>query len=148
MNCKILQTCNYLLVAALCLVSGTGFGWAKDASTVSGSYRIVQKTHLGPQTRVRLQIRLTNHGQHKLRIQRLTFWDFSHPVKGGTQACSILVRGHASADTATEFTIPRAEYEMWRRGTRPRLVVELQRDDGRRATQAVRLDQIPAGRGN
>ena len=48
----------------------------------------------------------------------------------------------ASTGTTQEFTIPRAEYELWTRGARPRLVVELQSARGRTTAEAVRLDRI------
>jgi hypothetical protein len=144
----MLRTCNYLLIVAALLASTTGLAWGSKAALISGSYKVVQKTHIGSQTRVRLQLRLTNHGQRELYIRRLTLWDFSHPAKGGTQPCSIILRGHTSANITSEFAIPRAEYELWQRGTRPRLVVELPTGDGRRTTQAVRLDRFPDERGN
>jgi len=142
MNYKILRTCNCLLVVAWLFVFAIQFAQASDASRVSGSYQVVQKTDLGSQTRVRLQLHLTNHGQRELHIQRLTLWDFSHPDKGGTQACSIVVHAGATADTTQEFTIRRPEYELWNRGTRPRLVLEVQTPGGRKATEVVRLDRV------
>jgi len=128
----------YLIAGLLVLV--VPFSQANDASRISGFYQVIQKTDMGPQTRVRLQLRLTSHGKQELRIQRLTVWDFSHPHKGGTQPCTIVLGAGASVGTTQEFTIPRAEYEMWTRGTRPRLVVEVQSSRGHIAAEAVRLD--------
>lgn len=145
MKCRILQKCSYLLVAAgffIFLIQAQ----ASDASRVSGSYQVVDKTDLGARTRVQLHLHLTNHGQHDLHIQRLTLWDFSHPDKGGSQGCSIVVRAGASADTTQEFTVRRAEYELWSRGTRPRLVLEVQSAGGRTTTEAVRLDRASGGK--
>jgi len=142
MKVKILRSCNYFLVAAGLFAFTIQFARASDASRVSGSYHVVQKMNLGSQTRVRLQLRLTNHGQHELRIQRLTLWDFSHPDKGGTHACSIVVHAGASADTTQEFTVRRPEYELWVHRTRPRLVLEAQSPDGRRTTKVVRLEPV------
>jgi hypothetical protein len=140
-----IRKCNSLVVAGL-LVFAIQFANAGEAARVSGSYQVVGKAALGSQTRVQLQIHLTNHGQHDLHIQRLTLWDFSHPEKGGTQACAMVVHAGASADTTQAFTIPHAEYELWSRGTRPRLVVEVQSPGGRTTTQVVRLDRTSAGK--
>lgn len=114
---------------------------ASDGARVSGSYQIVQKTNIGSQTRVRVQLRLTNNETSELHIQRLILWDFSHPQKGGTQPCAILLAAGVSVETTQEFTIPRAEYELWTRGGRPRLVIEVQSSGGRTIAEAVRLDR-------
>jgi hypothetical protein len=138
---------NSLLFLIVFLIVGI-FLWAiplsqaADASRISGSYQIVEKTDLGSQTRVRLQLRLTNYGQQAVHIQRLTLWDFSHPHKGGTQPCTVILAAGASTGTMQEFTIPRAEYELWTRGTRPRLVVEVQSAHGRPVAEAIRLERV------
>jgi len=142
---NILRNRLLFLIAGL-FVLAVPFSQATDASRLSGSYQVVQKTDLGSQTRVRLQLRLTNHGARELHIQRLTLWDFSHPHKGGTQPCTIVLGAGASIGTTQEFTIPRAEYELWTRGTRPRLVVEVQSSRGRTAAEAVRLDREIKGK--
>jgi hypothetical protein len=148
MNCRVLRvSANWLMVGGALLL-GLNFAQAADATRVSGSYEIVQKVALGPQVQVRLKLHLINREPHELRIQRLTLWDFSHPDKGGPQPCSIVVPAQASADATQEFTIQRAEYESWKRGTRPRLVLELQTRDGRRATEVVRLDRLSSAKEN
>jgi len=119
---------------------------AGDGSLMSGSYRVVQKTDVGSRTRVRIQLRLTNHGASELHIERLTLWDFSHPPEGGTQPCRIVLGPGASVTTTKEFTIPRAEYELWIRGARPRLVVEVRSSRGRISAEAVRLDREAEGK--
>lgn len=145
MNCRF-PMCNYLLVVAGFLGFAPGFARASGAPPVSGTYRVVQRAELGSQLRVRLQLHLTNHGQRELHIQRLMLWDLSHPDKGGTQACSIVVHAGGSADTMQEFTLRRQEYEMWRRGTRPRLVLEVKAPGGRKTTEAVRLNPVRGGK--
>ncbi|MGA2856498.1 MAG: hypothetical protein ABSE40_06485 [Candidatus Sulfotelmatobacter sp.] len=146
MNRRILPICNSLLVVAGVFALVLPPAYANDTSQVTGSYRVVHKTDLGTQTRVRLQVHLRNRGQGNLHIQRLTLWDFSHPDKGGTQACSIVLPNGASADTTQEFTIPRAEYELWKRGRRPRLVLEIETQGSHPTTKAVRLDRISGGK--
>jgi|SRR5271157_198437 len=146
MNRRILRACSYLFVVAGLFVLTIRNAQADDASQLSGSYRVVHKTDLGGQTRIQLQVHLVNHGTHDLQIQRLTLWDFSHPDKGGTQACSIVVHTGASADTTQEFTIPRSEYDLWKRGTRPRLVLEIKLPGDHPTTQVVRLVRVSSGK--
>jgi hypothetical protein len=147
MNHKIFRMCNYLLAAGL-LVFASADCKASTGPQIFGSYQVVRKAAIGPQERVRMRIHLTNHGLLDVHIQRLTLADFSHSYKGATQACSIVVRRRASADIIQEFTFRRPEYEMWRRGTRPRLLIEVQTPGGRKVTQGVRLDAVAGGRGN
>lgn len=134
------------LVVAGLLVSAAQFAQAADAVQLSGAYQLVHKTDLGPQTRVRLRLHLANHAARELHIQRLTIWDFSHPDRGGSQACSIVVHAGASVDTTQEFVIRRAEYDLWRRGARPRVVLEMQSPSGGNTTEVVRLDRISSGK--
>jgi hypothetical protein len=147
MKCKMFRICNCLLVAGL-IAFASQFAQGAASPPLSGSYQVLQKIDRGPQSRVRLQIHLTNHGPRDLHIQRLTLWDFSHPDKGATCACPLVVRSRTSADMTQEFTIRRPEYELWKRGTQPRLVIEVQMPDGHRTTQAVRLERVFGRRAN
>ena len=120
MNRTKIRICNCLLAIAALSIFFAGAAQASDAIQLSGSYKIVAKADRAAQTQVKLQLHLVNRGAHDLHIQRITLWDFSHPTKGGSQACSLVVASAASADTTQEFTLPRAELDLWRRGARPR----------------------------
>jgi hypothetical protein len=148
MKCRILPT-NLIVILGI-FMSTPQISHANDAQThrippISGSYQVLQKTDHGAQTRLRLQLRLINHGQRDLHVQRVTLWD-RHPEKGATQACSIVIPAGRSADTTQQFIIAISEYELWQRGTEPRLVLELQSPNGRKATEAVRLSRIAGGK--
>ena len=141
MNYKTLYTYKWPLVVAA-LFALAQFASAGNAPTVSGTYQVMQKTNLGSQTQVRMRIHLVNHGPKNLAIQRMTLWDFSHPDKGGTHVCALTLRAHASADTTQEFTIRRPEFESWRKGLRPRLVLGMAAPARTKSTAVVRLDRI------
>ena len=141
MSCKFLGTSKWPLVVAA-LFALAQFASASNAPMVSGTYQVMQKTNLGSQTQVRMRIHLVNHGPKNLAIQRVTLWDFSHPDKGGTHSCALTLRAHASADTTQEFVIRRPEFESWRRGLRPRLVLEMAAPARTKSTAVVRLDRI------
>ncbi len=115
---------------------------AGNAPQVSGSYEVVQNTNHGSQAQIRMRIHLVNHGPQELSIQKMILWDFSHPDRGGAQAAAVTLHAHASADTTQEFTIRRPEFESWRRGMRPRLVLELAAPGHSKSTAVVRLDRI------
>lgn len=140
MNDSIVRISKWwLLVAALFVFCQ--FANAGKAALVSGTYAVVQETNLGRQEQIRLRIHLVNHGASGLSIQRMTIWDFSHPEKGGTRACAVALGAHASVDTTQEFTIRRADYQMWEKGVRPRLVLQLTGPGNTRSKTVVRLDR-------
>ena len=147
MSYNILEACKWWLVAAL-FALGVQSGFAGSAPLVSGSYEVVQNKALGSQEQIWLHIHLVNQGPSDLYIQRMTLWDFSHPAKGGSNACTVTLPAHASVETTQEFTIQRSEYQQWQRGLRPRLVL-LMASPGNPAgrtimnnTVMVRLDRI------
>ena len=111
---------------------------------ISGSYDVVRTTTVGAQAKIQMRIRLVNRGSSQLSIRRITLWDFSHPDKGGSRACAVVVPAHASADTTQEFTLRRSDYRLWDKGFRPRLVLRIGSADGRtsKSTAVVRLDPI------
>lgn len=148
MNWGMIRNCNYL-----CLIVVAAFVWipaadANDAAALSGTYQVIHKAESGGQARVQLQIHLVNCGSRDLRIQRMTFWDSSHAAKGATQNLSLVVGSANSADTTQEFILPRAEYEQWKRGTRPRLVLEVATPQGRTTTQVIHLGRTVGRNGN
>jgi hypothetical protein len=148
MNPRISRSFTLLVVAGLFVLT-IGFAHASDLSHLSGSYKVVHKTDLGPQTRIRLQLHLANHGERDLHVQRLTLWGSSHPRKSATEACSLVVRPGASASTTQEFTIPSSEYRLWSRGEHVRLLVAVESPGGRKAIEElVRLDRISGGKEN
>lgn len=138
-----------LLVLAGLMVLTIGYAEASDISHLSGSYKVVHKTDLASETRIRLQLRLANHGQRDLLVKRISLWgSHSHPVKSATAASSIVVHTGASASTTQEFTIPRADYSRWSHGKQVRLLVDVEIPGGRSAIELVRLDQISSGKAN
>ena len=148
MHRGMIRSCNCLLVIAGLAFLAIPAARANDTSALSGTYQVIHKAETGGQARVQVQIHLVNRGTRDLHIQRMTFWDFSHPVKGGTQSCSVLVHPAKSADTTQEFILPRAEYELWKRGARPRLVLEIATPQGHPTTQVVHLDRTAGRKGN
>ena len=148
MRYKILRTSKWGFVVAALLAVVLQVASASNAPLVSGSYEVVRNTNLGSQTQIQIRIHLVNHGANNLSIQRITLWDFSHPDKGGTRACALTLRAHASADTTQEFTIRRPKYESWRRGLRPRLVLEMAAAARTKSTAVVRLDRISGKEAN
>jgi hypothetical protein len=137
-----------LLALAGGSIFSTPVAQSSDAARLSGTYQVIHKSEVGGQAEVQVQIHLANRGPRDLHIQRVTFWDLSHPAKGGTQSCSLVLPSSGSADTTQQFTVSLAEYELWRRGTRPRLVLEIAVPHGHPTTEVVHLDRISSGKVN
>ncbi len=115
---------------------------AKNAPLVSGSYQVVESKDLGSESQIQIRIHLVNHGSSDFSIQRMTLWDLSHADKGGTSACAVALRAHASAETTQQFTIRRSDYQSWQRGFRPRLVLQMAGPGRTKNRTVVRLDRI------
>jgi hypothetical protein len=134
--------CRLRLVMAALFALAIQPAFAKDALLVSGSYHVVQNKELGSRSQIQLRIHLVNHGPSDLSIQRMTLWDFSHPDKGGTRDCAVMLGAHASAETTQDFTIRRSDFELWQRGLHPRLVLETTSPGNSRSKTVVRLDRM------
>jgi len=147
MSRRISRICCLFAVSGL-LVFTVGFAQASAVSQLSGSYRVIRRTDLGSQTRVLLQLHLSNHGQSDLQIQRLTIWDSPHPAKGGSRPCSLLLHSGGSADATEELTIPRSEYLHWGHGANLRLLLTVESPGGRKATEGVRVNRISGRKAN
>jgi hypothetical protein len=147
-NSRMLRLCGGLLILAGLSVFSVAIAHAGNAPQLSGSYQVMQREQSGGQVRVRLQLHLVNRGTRELHLKRITLWDFAHPTKGASQITSLVLHGSSSADTAQEFTISRAEYELWKRGTRPRLVLQMDSTKGRSGSEVLRLDRASGGKVN
>jgi len=135
-----------LLMVFLCAFVGRVAQAAAD-QRVRGFYEVTQIVDLGSQVRVSLRLRLSNRGDDTLYIQGLTLRSFSPAPERQARSVSVLLRPHASEVTTQEFTISHSEYELWLRGVRPRLVLEMQSSDKNKLTEAIQLDRPPNGAG-
>jgi len=145
-RCFLRSTCWILLAAWLAITPQ--ISQSSDVSRLSGSYQVVRDAGVGPQSRVRLHLRLSNQRGEEVRIQRIALRDFSHPARESMRACFLVIHAGSSADTTQEFTVPRSQYESWQRGKGLRLLLEVLLPSGRRTTEAVELKAISSGKAN
>ncbi len=133
-------------IAAVMLLVAPGWAGTAASGGISGTYQVVGKTEAGAQTRVRLKVHLTNHGQRDVRVERMGLGDVTSsqgaPHKAKERASSVAIAAGGAADTTQEFTIPRSEFGTWRHGG-PRLLLEVDLPGGHKTTEAVRL--VPDG---
>ncbi|HKN17168.1 MAG TPA: hypothetical protein VJX47_09515 [Candidatus Sulfotelmatobacter sp.] len=142
MNYNNLRFCKWRLVMLALFALGVQSALAKNAPLVSGSYQVVESKDLGSESQIQIRIHLVNHGSSDFSIQRMTLWDLSHADKGGTSACTVALRAHASAETTQQFTIRRSDYQSWQRGFRPRLVLQMAGPGRAKSKTVVRLDRV------
>ena len=143
MNNKPLSGKCWLGMAAL-FVLGAQLSQAASTPLFSGSYQVLKNKNddLGSHSQIQLRIRLVNHSPADVSVQRMTLWDSSHAEKGGTSACLVSLRAHSSAVTTQQFTIRRSDYQLWQKGFRPRLVLQLTGPGPSKSKVVVRLDRI------
>src|SRR5208282_2829223 len=133
--------CGCLVVALLLFTFDVRPAHAANLP-ISGAYEVIQKTELSSQTKVEMRFHLTNRGQAPLMLQALSLSDFGHPPGKASLATSITLPPGTSVAISQSFVIPRLQFDQWKMGANPRVVLELQTATGTRITQAVRLERI------
>ena len=140
--------CNcYCLGVALLLFTLCALPANAANLPISGTYEVIQKTDFGSQTKVVMRFHLTNHSQVPVVLQALSLSDFGYQPGKAPLAASITLPPGGSQAISKALVIPRLQFDQWKMGAHPRLVVELQTTTGSRITQAIRLERIPAGKG-
>jgi len=106
----------FTLAAALSHASG-----GRD---FAGIYEITNVNDLGPTVRLTLSVRLFNYSGAKVAGASLTLQDSVLPGQAYGSFPALSFGDHESVRRSADLTIPRVEYERWRRGGSPNLVVE------------------------
>lgn len=107
---------------------------------ISATYQVQQRTSLGARQQILMRIHLINRGRSMLSIRRITLWQ-SRPERGTTRSAAILLAPHASADVVQQFTVGTRDYQMWRRGAPPKLMMQIVGPRNTSAKTLVRLDR-------
>jgi hypothetical protein len=123
-------------------------------NAVSGQYKLLGISDLGNgQVRATLLIRLSNHAESDLSIKSLELRG-SHPAPRSTSAlkshapalkshapafASLRLTAHGVSTTKQEFTVSRAELELWKKGARPHLTITHQTGEAAATSTAVEL---------
>lgn len=149
MNSRFFLRYSPWLALVACAALWAQVNQTSDVTRLSGTYEIVGKTDAGPKATARLHIVLINPGSSSLSIRRIGLRDFSHRSPDQVRACALTIPAGGSAESNQEFTVPRLDYESWQRVSRPKLILEILTDSGRRTTEAVPLTRVSTiGKGN
>jgi hypothetical protein len=109
------------------------------APQLSGSYKIVETKDLGTKVRVTLELHLSNPGLDRLLITQLGLRNPLRPPQVEDSGPAIAVEAQASSEFTREFNVDKDEYQLWLKGSRPRLSVTFQSSDGTQATIIISL---------
>jgi hypothetical protein len=111
---------------------------------VTGFYSFQRVTDLGDEVRVTLNMRLVNTSDEDFSEAKLVLGSPRPWVHIRGTVPPLLLRPHSEDSFTEDFTLPSTEYERWRKGERPLLVMQFHRADGKVMKQLVRLVLRPA----
>lgn len=144
---KFLSRTFWSLCLGLLLSSFVAWTARGAGASISGTYEITEKSEAGSQVKIVVQFHLTNYESSPVSVQAIALSDFAYPHTTGTQDAPVTLRPGTTQDISREFVIPRAEYDQWKRGLRPRVILTLQTATGTRMSEALRLERPAAGKG-
>jgi hypothetical protein len=137
-----LVCCALVLLLALGICAPRGVA----GPVVSGVYRVMETTDLGPQIRVTMFIRLMNAGGDRVFVTQSRLHGPFHHGKSEDKAEGVILEPHGSGEFTRDFIIAKQEYEMWSKGVRPHLSLRTQIAGGQETTMALELMQLPESR--
>jgi len=133
---------SYCVCVALVVFLASIVQAAPAGSSLSGSYHVIQKRALGSQMQVVLQLRLSNHGSEAVSIQQLSL---QNAVAQAPHWAGVTIGPRSAGLTTQQFTIPRQDYENWRRGLGPVIQLQGSSASGGKMVQTIRLDGFFGG---
>lgn len=110
---------------------------ARMAARFSGSYAVKDATVQGDYVHVTLRIRIVNGSDTDLSNAVVILSDLLSRRK--VSSSPVLLRAHSSVTFSSECALPFPEYERWRRGVRPTLIVQAPDSTHRTSTVVIRL---------
>jgi hypothetical protein len=126
-----------LLLATIFFLATPSLAEPKLPVHVSGAYQIKTVVLHGPDARVSLQVHIVNGGDTDLSSATVSF--SSVLLRVSPSVPPLVIRAHSSMVFDCAFTVPRQEYERWRRGVRPTLSLQIPAPAGRKSTVSIRL---------
>ena len=139
---RIAQITAYLLVLLLAAVPTH----AANGRDFAGFYEIENVTEQGPTVRLTFSVRLFNYSGAKVSGATLTLRDRLLPPQGSGSFPSLSFGDRESVRVSAEVTISRFEYERWRRGGVPNLLIEFRDAQGNLVRRRAELTQRPVGK--
>lgn len=134
-----------LFLATIFLLATASSAEPKLPLHVSGAYQIRTVVLHGPNARVSLEVHIVNGSGTDLLNTRISFSSTLFRISPSIRP--LVIRAHSSMAFDCAFTMPRQEYERWRRGARPTLSLQIPAPAVRKSTVSIRLaNSRPGGR--
>jgi len=132
-----------LATTVLLVAIATGMLLAADSANhphVLGSCAVVKTTTVGHDTQVELRVRIVNPGEQAVSVEKLMLLASGSAVAKALPA-PIQVSAHSKQEIAQEFKIPTQQYQLWQKGMRAFLSVEMRTEEGTRLHTMIRLNE-------
>jgi hypothetical protein len=113
--------CHFLIIL---FALGMHVPRAAGSQEVTGFYTVSNTTDLGSEVRVTLDIRLFNAMPEKLFITSVALLEVFPIRRGSEQPAAVVLDSNRASEFIQEFTLSRAEYDLWSRGMRTRLSIK------------------------
>ncbi len=114
-----------------------------DNSHVLGSCAVVKTTNMGHDTQVELRVRIVNPGEQGWSVEKLMLLA-PGPAAAKPLPAPIQVSAHSKQEMTQEFKIPTRQFQLWQKGMRAFLSVDMRTKDGTRLHKIIRLnDKTP-----
>jgi len=138
------KTSSLVLIAALLLLPVAGL--AKDGRDFAGFYSVSNVVEQGDQMVLTLQLHLFNYSDADLK-QAVVTLRASQPAPALAQFQPVkLWRNRTEVKLAQQVVVPRHEFELWQKGTRPALFVVYHDSNGQRWERFAQVSSRPGPR--
>ncbi len=126
--------CLILLTAvSVALCSG------KNGRDFAGTFQIQNSVELGGMVQATLLLRVFNYSALDVHEATLTLVDSVHPHGALGSMAGVSIPPRRNTQLKAEFTVPEREFQKWRNGSAPRLVLELPDAKGVKVRRPVEL---------
>lgn len=120
---------------------------APEAHDISGTYSLRGITNAGENVTLTVAVRLHNYGEADFSNGKPELLSNLPGGKSHGNFESVALGPHANVHLSQTFTIPRSEYEMWRKGAKLRVSISVKSADGTAVTRHIALVPVRAGEG-
>jgi hypothetical protein len=133
------------LFATAVVIAAAISAQAKYGRDFAGHYEIKDVTDLGESVRITLAVRLVNYSGADVTSATVAVHDplFMHRIFGTLSPSPLSVAKSRSVSLTGDITIPHREYDAWKSGTHPTLVLTQRGLDGKDHSSRIELAQRP-----
>lgn len=136
----------FLTLSLVCL-TGASASYASSTAHLSGSYEVEKVTLVGRDARVALKVVIVNGSDRDLSNTTVRLSNLLRSTSTQLLVSPLILRAHSTTAFSCEVTIPRIEYERWKRGARPVVSLQIPQPAGLKTTVLIRLAKGPASGG-